>query len=102
MPRSEMQGLLYMLLYTKGNAIIIIIDNRNVVNTCLKGHRARPKFNGILWSAIFKASRVRSELGFGTLQRMWIRSHLHFDVALKQGIDPTHWAVNQLADHLAS
>ena len=74
MPRSEMQGILHMLVYTKGNAIIII-DNKNVVNTCLKGHRARPKFNGLLWSAIFQAARVRTALdlsGLGVILAMML------------------------------
>ena len=82
-----MQGLLHMLLFTRGNAIIII-DNSNVVNTFFKGVRARPQFHGILWSAIFKEARVRSELGFGYLKPIWIRSHLQFDVAIKQETDP--------------
>ena len=33
---------------------------------------------------------------------IWIRSHLALDVATKQGHDPFHWAINQLADHVAS
>ena len=80
----------------------IVIDNKNVVNTFLKGHRARPKFNAILWSDIFKAARVRSALGFGMLRPVWTRSHLSFDVALLQGFDPMHWAINHYADHVAS
>ena len=61
MPRSEMQGLLHMLLYTKGSAIIII-DNKSVDNTFVKMHRARPKFNGLLWSAFLK----QPELGLNS------------------------------------
>ena len=90
-----------MLIYTKGNAIIVI-DDKNVVNTFLKGLRARPKFNGISWSAIFKAARVRSELGFGMLRPIWTRSHLSIDVAIKQGVEPMYWAINHFADHVAS
>ena len=54
------------------------------------------------WSANVKAARVRLELGFGTLRPIWIRSHLGIDVAIKQGMDPMHCAINHLADHLAS
>ena len=96
MPRSEMQGLLHMLNYTKGDAIIVI-DNKQVVDTFIKGLRARPKYNGLLWSAIFKAARLRLEHGFGKLTVIWTRSHLSFDVAISQGTDPFVWTVNHIA-----
>ena len=65
-PRSEMQGLLHMLIFIRGNAVIII-DNKGVVNTFWKGKRARPKFNCILWAARFKEAKIRSELEYGYL-----------------------------------
>ena len=86
-PRSETQGLLHMLKCTKGNATIVI-DNKHVVDTFKKGLRARPKFNGVLWSANFKAARDRIAHGFGILRPVWINSHVSFDVAISQGIDP--------------
>ena len=87
MPRSEMQGLLHMLNFTKGDAIIVI-DNKEVVDTFSKALRARPKYNGLLWSAIFKAARLRVAHGYGKLTALWTRSHLSFDVAVAHGTDP--------------
>ena len=99
-PRSEMRGLLHMLHYTKGDAIIVI-DNKQVVDTFSKGLRARPKYNGLLWSAIFKAAKLRVAHGFGKLTALWTRSHLSFDVAVAHGTDPFVWTINHIADHVA-
>ena len=65
--RSEMTGLLHAPLHTKGEAIFQC-DNRGVYNTFLKGPRAQPRYNGILWNLIFRAAKNRYDSGHGNIK----------------------------------
>ena len=99
-PRSEMTGLLHALLHTKGEAISQC-DNKGVFITFLKGPRAQPSFNGILWNLISRAAKNRCELGHGNIQVEWIKSHLSADVAAVQGLCPGKWLADAISDIIA-
>ena len=96
-PRSEMTGLLHALLHTKGDAVFQC-DNKGVWRTFCKGPRAQPRHNGILWNLIFKAAKNRHDLGYGSIQLEWIKSHLKADVAIAQGQCPGKEFANAIAD----
>ncbi len=50
----------------------------------------------------FYAVKERADLGFGTLNIEWIKSHVKAEVALHQGECPYKWVANATADALAN
>ena len=100
-PRSEITVLLHALRHTKGDALIEC-DNRSVFRTFSKGPSAKPIYNSCLWHVVFCAVKERADLGFGTLNIEWIKSHVKAEVALHQGECPYKWVANATADALAN
>ena len=66
--------------------------------TFLKGPRAQPSFNGILWNLISRAAKNRYDLGHGNIQVEWIKGHLKADVAVAQGLCHGKWLANAISD----
>ena len=98
-PRAESTAILQALLVTSGDAPYIC-DNEQVAKTYNQGSGGTA--NGLLWQAIWQARQRRAAEGHGCLRVQWMPSHMNLAEAGQEGIPPTHWSVNYIADTLAT
>ena len=101
-PRAEAMALLHVLTYTVGHCTYVC-DNLGVCNRFWGLSKAgyNSKDNGLLWYHIGLALERRVASGHGSLEVVWMPSHISFEEAINRGYSAAHWVANQCADKLA-
>ena len=101
-PRAEAMALLHVLTCTTGYCTYVC-DNLGVCNRFWGLSKAgySSKDNGLLWYHIGLAVERRKASGHGSLEVVWMPSHISFEEAINRGYRAAHWLANQCADKLA-
>ena len=101
-PRAEAMALLFTLIHTIG-CCTYVCDNLGVCKRFwgLSASSYSSKDNGLLWYHIGLALERRIASGYGSLEVVWMPSHISFEEAINRGYSAAHWVGNQCADKLA-
>ncbi len=94
-PRAEAMALLYTLIHTIGYCIYVC-DNLGVCKGFwgLSSAAYSSKDNGLLWYHIGLALERRITSGYGTLEVVWMPSHISFEEAINRGYSAANWMAN--------
>ena len=95
-------ALIHVLNHTVGHCTYVC-DNLGVCNRFWGLSKAglSNKDNGLLWYHIGLALERRVASGYGSLEVVWMPSHISFEEAINRGYSAAHWMANQCADKLA-